>query len=149
MALRATIGSVLFLLVLLIQGALQAEQRGILKVSDRCSVALDEGTVQCVVPVANEDADSKQHPVGKNWDFWLQVSGKGVFLNPLNRTMFAKVTGEASCHGAMYKRDRFRIDAAGARVCVLTGQRKYAELTLESPAKSPGEPLVFSYLLRE
>lgn len=154
LTLRNVIAPALLLFsVMMIEGRLQAEQRGILKVSNRCSVAIDGGIVECSVNVENEEADPKQHPAGKSWDFWLQVSSKGVFLNPQNRAMFARPLnndgGMDDCRGAMFKHDRFRIETEGGRVCVLTGQRKYGELTLESTGKSESEPLVFSYIVWE
>lgn len=154
LSLKAIVRGGLFLAVIfLVDGAPQAVQHGILKVRDHCSVVLDGGRVECVVKVENDDVDPKQYPAEKHFDFWFQASNKGLFLNPMNRTMFAKAKGdgEPGCHGVIYKRDRIRIETSGpgAHVCVLTRERKYGELTLEGPPKSPDDPWVFSYAFGE
>src|ERR1700677_3903371 len=146
-------GGLFLVVIFLVEGAPDAAQHGILKVHDHCSVALDGGRVECVVTVANEDADPKLYPKGKDFDFWFQASNKGLFLNPLNRTLFAKARGEGEpgCHGVIYKRDRIRIETSGpgAHVCVLTRERKYGELTLESAPKSADDSWVFTYAFGE
>ncbi len=133
----------------------EAGRRGTLELPDRCSVALDRGDVQCVVTLDGNGNEPRQHPNGKDLDFWFEVSEKALYFNPQNRTMFANVgTTEArktGCQAAAYKRNRFRIDTLppGSHVCVLTGHQRYAELTLGSPAASPSKPLPFAYILWE
>ena len=99
---------------MLVSLANAADQRGVLRVGDRCSVALDGGHSQCVVALTNEDRDLPQYPKGKNWDFWYQATPKALYLTPLNRTMFAKgqaeEAGRAGCRAAVYKRNRVRLD---------------------------------------
>lgn len=125
------------------------------KVHDHCSVALDGGKVECVVTLDGDRTEPKQHPGGKGWDFWFEVSGKALFLHSQNRTLFANAgtadNGKSSCQAAAYKRDRFRIDTLppGFHVCILTGQRRYAALTLVSTAKPQSEPLQLTYILWE
>ena len=102
-----------------------------------------------------DGTEPKQHPDGKNWDFWFEESGKALFLNSQNRTMFANAgtteAGKPGCRAAEYKRGRFRIDKlpSGAHVCVVTGHRRYAELMLESTRKLASGPLLVSYVLWE
>ena len=119
-----------------------------------CSVALDGSKVDCIVTV-DGDGTEPTHPGGKNWDFWFEASGKALFLNPQNRTMFANSgaseAGKAGCKAAVYKRGRLRIDTlpSGSHVCVLTGHRRYAELTLEleGTTRPQSGPLQVNYIL--
>jgi hypothetical protein len=154
-ALWATIGSAPLFIVLLAKGAPDVAQRGVLKVNDQCSVALDGGKVECIVTLDGDGSEPKQHPGGKNWDFWFEESGKTLFLNSQNKTRFANAgtteAGKAGCQAAEYRRGRFRIDKlpSGSHVCVLTGHRRYAELTLERTSKPARGPLPVAYVLWE
>ena len=153
LALRTTIRTAPLFIALLTEGAPDAVQRGVLKVFDQCSVALDGGRVECVVTLDGDGTEPKQHPGGKKWDFWFEESGNALFLTSQNRTMFANAgtaeAGKAGCESAAYKRGRFRIDKlpSGSHVCVLTGHRRHAELMLESTSKPcEGPPLPIAYV---
>jgi hypothetical protein len=155
LVLRATIRSAPLFFVLLSEATPEAAQRGVLKVNDQCSVALDGGRVECLVTLDGDGTEPKVHPGGKEWDFWFEESGKALFLNPQNRTKFANAgtteAGKAGCQTAVYKGGRFRIDRlpAGSHVCVLTGHRRYAELTLDSTSMPASGPLPVAYFLWE
>jgi hypothetical protein len=138
---------------LLLYGAPAAEHRGLLKVYDYCSVSLERGEVVCIVILDGDGTEPKQHPGGKDFDFWFEASGKVRSLHPQNRTMFANAgttqAGRAGCQAGAYKSGGLRIDTLplGSHLCVLTGHGRYAELTLESTANSPDEPLQVIYIL--
>jgi hypothetical protein len=155
LVLRATIRSAPLFVALLTAAAPEAEQTGVLKMFDQCSVVLNGGYVECLVTLDGDGTEPKEHPGGKKWDFWFEESGKAIFLNSQNRTMFANAgatePGKAGCQAAVYKRGRFRIDKlpTGSHVCVLTGRRQYAELTLESTSKPARVPLPIAYVLWE
>ena len=122
---------------------------------ENCSVAIDGGRVQCAATLDGDGAERRQHLTGKDWDFWLQASGKALYLNPQNQTMFADARkaepGKPDCYAAPYKHGRYRVDTLplGSRVCVLTGSRRHAELILESTGTPPAGPLSFAYVLWE
>lgn len=133
----------------------EAGQRGTVKVHDHCSVALDRAKVACIVTLDGDGTEPKQHPGGKEWDFWFEASGKIRSLNPQNQTMFANAgtteLGKVGCRAAAYKRGRLRIDTLppASHVCVRSGQGRYAELTLGNSTNSPDEPLPLTYILWE
>ena len=147
------IGAGALLALLTLYGAHEAAQGKDLRLPDHCSATLAGGQVACVVTLDGDGTEPKQHPDGKEWDFWFEVSGRTRSLNPQNRAMFANVgttvAGKAGCQGASYKRGRFRLDTLppGSHVCVLTGQGQHAELTFEGTTNSPSEPLSFTYVL--
>lgn len=131
---------------------LRAEQRGIIKAGSGCSIAIDGGRVECVVNIQNAEEETKKHPAGKGWDLWVQASSRGIYLNPQNRAMLARTLHNdgtmADCRGALFKHERLRIDdlPPQVHVCVLTPDRVYGELMLESTSNPGPQPLVFSYI---
>jgi hypothetical protein len=149
MAIAVRIG-VLLLVATAIHATCAAEQTGTLQVHDQCSVALDSAKVECIVTLDGDSDDPKEHPTGRTWDFWLEVKGKTLFLNPQNKARFARIgtrTGKAGCQQTAYKGGRFQIDTSTiSRICVLTGRRRYAELKLELGGAS-GTSLKLEYIL--
>jgi len=141
---------VLLLIAATIHTTYATAQTGTLQMNDQCSVALESAKVECIVTLDGNSDDPKEHPTGKTWDFWLEVRGKTLFLNPQNKARFARVgtgTGKAGCQQTAYKGGRFQIDTSTiSRVCVLTGRHRYAELKLEKTGAS-GTSLKFEYTL--
>jgi hypothetical protein len=108
-------------------------------------VALEGGKIECVVTLDGDGREPKQHPGGKEWDFWFEEVGRVRFLHSQNRTKFA-LAGRAGCEAATYKLNRVRIDGwpLGSHVCVLTALGRYAELTFANATS-----FSFQYVLRE
>jgi hypothetical protein len=130
-------------------------EAGTLELHNQCAAALGSGKVECVVTLDGDGSEPKQHPSGKEWDLWLNMIGKSRFLVPQNGARFAVVgvseIGKAACQAADYKRGRLRLDLlfVGARVCVLTGHGRYADLTVESSGRTKMDSSRFSYVLWE
>lgn len=119
-------------------------------------MALDGGKIECAAILDGDGSEPLQHLRGKEWDFWFEASGKIRWLHPQNHTMFAKAEttepGKVGCQATTYSRRAFRIDAlpSGSHVCVLTGQGRYAELTiLDTVANSSNKPSQLTYVLWE
>jgi hypothetical protein len=129
----------------------QIRRVGQLTVHPHCAVDLDKGVCECVVTLDGDGREPPSHPPGRDDDFRLEPSGKGLYIQPRHGTLLAKGTsvesGLTGCLAAQYAKAKVRLDGLppGTYICVHTNEKRYAEVRVDEAIRVGVDRVVLSY----